>query len=171
MAPSARRDDVGMADGERSVRSMTTATTKRVWWVLPPLFAVLAVGVAFIAPNLSSSTIDARIVRVIDDDRVLLRWSEPNGDIRQLEATVPREYAGLEVVPIRLTGNDEVEIGSPGLRGLSWQAIAVVGGLAAFLGLVVAYSLAGYGFVRGVGEPGSMTPEEVREDRGFYWRS
>ena len=52
--------------------------------------------------------------------------------------------------------------------GPRWTVVALIG---AMFGLVIVNSLRGHGFVRGTGEPGSMQPADVDEDRGFYWRS
>lgn len=146
-------------------------------WALPILFALAAIGLTLVYLNVWAGPIEAQVqpsmVRFENGElRALVRWPvKPDGNFRQRDIAISEEYLDARVVPIRIVGDDEVKVVSRGVQWPSWQVVLVVGAFGALTGLVIALTLAGFGFVRGTGESGSMTREDVREDRGFYWRS
>lgn len=49
------------------------------------------------------------------------------------------------------------------------MTVAVTAIIAFLFAVVVLATLRGFGFVRGTGQPGEMTPDEVEESHAFYW--
>lgn len=87
------------------------------------------------------------------------------------EVVLPTEYHSATTVPVRVLSDWSIEIDETGMRMPRGGLLAIVAGLGALAGLVIVFNARGYGFVRGTGEPGTMTLADVDEDRGFYWRS
>ena len=84
---------------------------------------------------------------------------------------LPLEYHTAITVPVRVLSDGSVEIAETGVRMPGAGLLAISALLGALAGLVIIFNLRGFGFIRGTGEQGTMQPSEVREDRGFYWRS
>ena len=84
---------------------------------------------------------------------------------------LPLEYHTAITVPVRVLSDGSVEIAETGVRMPGAGLLAIGALFGALAGLVIIFNLRGFGFIRGTGEQGTMQPSEVREDRGFYWRS
>ena len=87
------------------------------------------------------------------------------------EVVLPDEYRTANTVPVRVLSDRSVEVGDQSFRLPEIGLLAIVALMGALLGLVVVNNLSGFGFVKGTGRPGESQPADVREDRGFYWRS
>ena len=87
------------------------------------------------------------------------------------DLVLPPEHHSADTVPVRVLADRSIEIAETGFRMPRIGLLAIFAGLGALAGLVIVFNARGYGFVRGTGEPGTMQPSDVDEDRGFYWRS
>jgi len=87
------------------------------------------------------------------------------------EIVLPDEYRTATTVPVRVLSDRSVEVGDQSFRLPGTGLLVIVALMGALLGLVVVNNMSGFGFVKGTGEPGTMQPSDVDEDRGFYWRS
>ena len=94
-----------------------------------------------------------------------------SGAVVVVELLLPIEYHSATTIPVRVLSDGSVEIVETGLRMPATGLLIVSGLFGALAGLVIIFNLRGFGFIRGIGEPGTMQPSEVDEDRGFYWRS
>ena len=54
--------------------------------------------------------------------------------------------------------------------GPSALIVSVTAVIAFLFAVVVLETVRGFGYVRGTGQPGEMTPEQVEESHAFYWR-
>lgn len=156
-------------------------TQRRSEWaqlvVVPLVFAALAVGVLLVIVNLNSpvmAEIDRTSVVIVDGEmQASIQWPAGEEAVRRAEVALPLEYQTETRVPIDVHPDGTIEVLEP-KRGIEVPPIALavlVALIGALLGLVVVNTLRGYGYVRGTGEPGTMQPADVDEDRGFYWRS
>jgi hypothetical protein len=134
--------------------------------------ALAGVALGVLLENLASVRYEARVVAPTVATRdgnttAQVSWRDHDGIVRHAVIEIPDPEAST--VTIAVSGDEVRALRSP----ILWPNpvfIAVLGGVGLLLGIVVRLSLAGYGYVRGTGLPGESTPEEVREDRGFYWR-
>lgn len=125
---------------------------------VPLLFQGLAITAHVVEPS----------VQVQDGQRTaMVRWQSPDGP-RSRRIVIPAEHANASQVRIVRDGNG-YRIAGP--TTADWWVAAIAALIGAAFGAVVVASLAGYGYVRGRGEHGTMTERDLREDRGFYWRS
>ena len=109
-------------------------------------------------------------IRHIDDGHASIEWRNPNGSTRTAEVELPDpSYSVGQEVNITVDPEGGASLAQP--AGPERTVATAVGGVVgALLGGVVVASLAGFGFVRGTGRAGESTSEDVREERGFYWR-
>lgn len=144
--------------------------------MVPFVFAGLGIVAAVLFNNLQADPVDARIIAGsavdVGEGRVDVRiiWTDRVSLERTATIRIGSELLESETIPIWLDPYGEVVLDDPTyhLTPLDYALGAALGGL---LGLVVVLSVHGYGYVRGTGAPGEMTATEVREDRGFYWRT
>ena len=140
--------------------------------------AALAVGLLLVFVNIRVDLVMAEIeptsVTVIDGEmRARIKWPAGATEVHLVDVVIPPQYQTETTVPIDVFSDGTVEIRDSDL-GIKLPAVwllVIVALIGAMFGLVIVNSLRGYGFVRGTGEPGSMQPADVDEDRGFYWRS
>lgn len=150
----------------------------RLEWLIPVLTAALAVAAFMLFDSLQPPPVEAEIIEgttvaVGDQTRVRVRWVDETSTrpiVRTRDVLVPGDFDLTGTVPIRVEGND-AHFQDPGGSDLSPVVVAVTAAVGFALGLVVLGSLRGYGYVRGRDQSASLTPSEVREDRGFYWRT
>lgn len=124
----------------------------RLRWALPALFALVAVGIAIGAVNWTADATQARIdhstMRTVDGETIAtVRWTEPRSGSG--EVVIPDRYVDARTIPIQVNSAGDVEVVDRRFRWPSPMVAAASAGLAALLGLVTAYSAAGYGYVRG----------------------
>ncbi|MDH3190401.1 MAG: hypothetical protein OEM39_07165 [Acidimicrobiia bacterium] len=144
--------------------------------MVPFIFAGLGIVAVVLFNNLQADPVSARIISGsavdIGDGRVevLISWTDRVPLERTARIRIGSELLENETIPIWLGPDGEPLLDDPSyhLTPLDYVLGAALGGL---LGLVVVLSVRGYGYVRGTGAPGEMTATEVREDRGFYWRT
>lgn len=142
------------------------------------MLAVLAVGLLFVFANLPVDPVMAEIestsVTIIDGEmRARIKWPAGETEVHLVDVVIPPEYQTETTVPIDVFSDGTVEIRDSDREFKVppvWLQV-IVALIGAMFGLVIVNNLRGYGFVRGTGEPGSMQPADVDEDRGFYWRS
>ncbi|MFH2071654.1 MAG: hypothetical protein ABIJ75_02260 [Actinomycetota bacterium] len=142
------------------------------FWTLPVLLALAGVLLGAFLENAGPARYEAWVVTptvATQDGTTTARvsWMDQNGTFRHAIIEIPDAEAST--VKIAVSG-DEVKA----LEGsVLWPHpffVAILGGAGLLLGVAVRFSLAGFGYVRGTGEPGESAPEDVREERGFYWR-
>jgi hypothetical protein len=145
---------------------------------VPLVLAALAVGLLLVIVNVQVDPVMAEIeptsVTVIDGEmRARIRWPAGEMEVHLVEVVIPAEYQTETTVPIDVFSDGTVEIrgSDQGIKLPPVWLMVIVALIGAMFGLVIVNSLRGYGFVRGTGEPGSMQPADVDEDRGFYWQS
>ncbi len=146
--------------------------------VVPIVLAVLAAGLLIGFVNLGGGSQVGTITdRSLVDGEMVARIEAPapfagtSGSLVVVELILPLEYHTATTLPVRVLSDWSVEIVETRLRIPAYGLLIVVGLFGALAGLVIVFNLRGFGFIRGTGEQGTMQPSEVREDRGFYWRS
>lgn len=147
------------------------------WWIVA-VFAGLGVIAFVLANGLQAGPTDAEILAESAVDvgngevEVRIEWSFlATPQTTEFETVrIPASALDTESVPIWRLPDGAFTLDDP-THHLGPGDYAMGAVLGALLGFVVVSTLRGYGYVRGTGEPGSMTTNEVREDRGFYWRS
>jgi len=87
------------------------------------------------------------------------------------EVVLPAEYHTATTVPVRVLSDRSVEVGDQSFKLPGTGLLVAAALIGALFGLVIANNLSGFGLIRGTGKQGEMQPADVREDRGFYWRS
>lgn len=138
------------------------------------LFALAAVAALFAVQLAQPEPIQADVVRPVtaaSDDfprPYLVRWTDSEGT-QQGVAMIPERYEGASSVPILVDPSTL----DPYVTDGTWPAgaYALAAGLGFLLGLVVSFSVDGYGYVRGTGQVSETPDLDVAEDRGFYWRT
>lgn len=145
---------------------------------VPLVLAALAVGLLLAFVNLPVDPVMAEIestsVTIVDGEmRARIKWPAGETEVHLVDVVIPPEYQMETRVPIDVFSDGTVEIrdSNRGFKVPPVWLLVIVALIGAMFGLVIVNSLRGYGFVRGTGEPGSMEPADVDEDRGFYWRS
>ena len=140
--------------------------------------AALAVGLLLAFVNLPVDPVMAEIestsVTIVDGEmRARIKWPAGETEVHRVDVVIPPEYQMATRVPIDVFSDGTVEIrdSNRGFKVPPVWLLVIVALIGAMFGLVIVNSLRGYGVVRGTGEPGSMEPADVDEDRGFYWRS
>lgn len=147
------------------------------WWVAAVIIILTTAagaGTAYwfqtLPPNVAvQADVIQRTVRV---DRnglrtATVRWEEGFGShVRTV--VIPDGFEGRDRVPLEhVDGDYRVAVPS----GVDWVVTGFAGLVGALFGVAVVGASAGFGFVRGQGEPGTMTQTDVSEAHGFYWRS
>lgn len=141
---------------------------------------ILAVPVAVVAAvlwlNRPAEVVTARII----DSTVTsaeggfvgnVHWIDDGGIRHNRQVEMTPEHITSGTVPLVAEVGGEVTVVDPAEYGrvpLTVLALAAAIGLA--FALVVVATMRGFGFVRGTGRPGEMTPDEVQESHAFYWR-
>jgi len=145
---------------------------------VPSVSAALAVGLLIGFVNMGGEPQVGKITtRTVVDGEMMARIEAPapyagsSGDVVVAELILPTEYHTATAVPVRVLSDGSVEIVETGFRMPGTGLLTIVACMGALAGLVIHFNLRGFGFIRGIGESGTMQPSEVREDRGFYWRS
>lgn len=161
--------------------SMSVGSTARSDWWFPVVTSLLAVGALLFFNNLQPGPIVADIYEqsantVNGLTEVRISWTDPRhqaaGSRTDVVMVSPELIADGKLEMWIFNSNDGPIYRFDDPRfDLRVAEIGFAAALGALLGLVVVGSVRGYGYVRGKGEFGSMTPTEVREDRGFYWRT
>lgn len=155
---------------------MTTDGRSRRWWVgvvIVILSTVVAASTVYwFQTRPSAAVVQAdlieRTVRVDEDGRrtATVRWEEGFGSYVRT-VVIPEMFEGADQVPLaRVDGDYFVAVP----RGVDWVVTGFAGLAGALFGAVVVGTSAGFGFVRGTGELGTMTETDVSEAYGFYWR-
>ena len=147
-------------------------STFKSWWTLPVLLALAGVLLSVFLENVGPVRYEGRVVApsvTTHDGTTTARvsWFDQNGTGRHAIIEIPDPEASA--VTIAVSG-DEVRAIEGSFLWPHPFFVAILGGVGVLLGVVVRFSLAGSGYVRGTGKPGESAPEDVREDRGFYWR-
>ena len=144
---------------------------------VPLLVAALAAGALIGWVNTGADPVDGLIkARETIDGEIVARIEapspyNPDGETIVDEVALPARYRTATTVPVRVLSDWSIEIVETGFRMPQTGLLAIVTGLGALAGLVIVFNARGYGFVRGTGEPGTMQPSDIEEDKGFYWRS
>jgi len=162
--------------GVMAQRSSTSARPLTRGWAVLWLLAVPALAVSlllwisqppatFVAEVVGSSVSQADGGLVGD-----VRWVDEDGvrHVRSFNLTEEHVTSGTVMLvstegEVRVSDSSE----SSGVSGLTMTLTAVI---ALLFAAVVVATVRGFGFVRGTGQPGEMTPDELEESRGFYWR-
>ena len=148
--------------------------------VVPSVLAVLAAGLLIGFANLGGGPrVGTITARSLVDGEMVARIEAPapysgfsgSREVVVVKLILPIDYHTATTIPIRVLSDGSVEIVETRLRMPATSLLIVVGVFGALAGLVIIFNVRGYGFIRGTGEQGTMQPSEVREDRGFYWRS
>lgn len=140
------------------------------------MFAGLGIIALVLFNKLQADPVDARVIVgsaiQVGEGRVEVQiaWLDRQSTEQTATVRVGSEALERETIPIWFDSDGGVIVEDPTyhLTVPDYVLAAALGGL---LGLVVLLSVHGYGYVRGTGAPGEMTATEVREDRGFYWRT
>lgn len=150
---------------------------RRAWvelLVVPLVLAALAGGALIGFVNLESEPRVGKVTsRTLVDGEMVARIETPasSGEVFVTELILPSEYHTATTIPVRVLSDWSVEIAEAGFRMPGTGLLSIVAAFGALAGLVIVFNSRGFGFIRGTGEPGTMTPADVDEDRGFYWRS
>ena len=151
---------------------------RRSKWVqlvgIPLVTAALGAAALIGIVNIRQEPQMAKVTsRTVIDGETVARIEAPAGPMSVVvaEVVLPDEYRTATTVPVRVLSDRSVEVGDQGFRLPGTGLLAVVALMGALLGLVGVNNLSGFGFVKGTGQPGETQPADVREDRGFYWRS
>lgn len=96
-------------------------------------------------------------------------WIDDEGvrRVRRVEMTTAHVDSGS--VPLTVT-EGEVRIFVPPDQPVSTPVLLLTAAVGLLFAVVVLATLRGFGYVRGTGRSGEMTPDEVRESHAFYWR-
>jgi hypothetical protein len=148
------------------------ASPFKSWWMLPVVLALAGVLLSVLLENVGPVRYEARVVAPSVTTRdgtttAQVAWRDQNDTLRHAVVELPDADASTVVIAV---SGDEVKALEGSFLWPHPAAAAIFGGVGLLLGIVVRLSLAGHGFVRGTGMPGESAPEDVREDRGFYWR-
>lgn len=129
-----------------------------LWWVSQPptTFEAEVVGS-------SVSRADGGLVGDV-------RWVDDNGVRRVRSFDLTEEHVTSGTVMLVSMEGEVTVLDSSESTGASGLTMAVTALIAFLFAVVVLATVRGFGFVRGTGQPGEMTPDEVEESRGFYWR-
>lgn len=137
-------------------------------------FAVVAIGVLFAVQLAQPDPITAEVIRPIaagSDDSprpYLVRWTDSEGT-QEGVVFIPERYAEASTAPILIHTSTLEPYVTDGTWPLAAYSTAATLGL--LLGLVVSFSVDGFGYVRGTGQVSETPDLDVAEDRGFYWRT
>lgn len=147
-------------------------------WLVPLVVAALAVVALWGFHNLPSDSIPATIIESTASEPVdgqvdvTISFSFPSNPetIERRQVTISEDQLDTGVIPIWVVSGDTFSLKEPGmfLTPFDFVLAAVIGGL---LGVVMVFTMQGYGYVRGDGEPGSRPEVPVGEEQGFYWRT
>ncbi len=143
---------------------------------IPLLVGAIAVAVLLGIVNARPEPQIARVTsRTLVDGEMVAKVEAPApydpSAVIVADVVLPVEYQTETTVPVHVLSDRSVEVAEPGFRMPRTGLLVAVALLGAGFGLVIVNNLRGYGFVRGTGQPGTMQQADVREDRGFYWRS
>ena len=142
------------------------------WWTLPVVLALAGVLLSVFLENVGPVRYEAWVIApavATGDGTATARvsWRDEGGTFRHADIEIPDPVAST--VTIAVSGSEVRALTGSFLWPHPFLA-AILGGVGVLLGIVVRLSLAGYGYIRGTGQPGETAPEDVREDHGFYWR-
>lgn len=142
-----------------------------LWLVAVPALAVSALLWLSQPPEPFTGEIVGSSVSESDDGLVGdVSWIDEDGvrRVRSFDLTEAQVASGTVLL---ISTENRVRVLDPSRdRGLSATTVAVTAGIALLFAIVVLATVRGFGFVRGTGRPGEMTPDEVEESRAFYWR-
>lgn len=99
-----------------------------------------------------------------------VRWVDEDGVRRVRSFSLTEDHVASGTV-LLVRSENQVRVFDPSRdTGPSAMTVAVTAIVAFLFAVVVLATLRGFGFVRGTGQPGEMTPDEVKESHAFYWR-
>jgi len=157
-------------------RSSTSARRLVRGWATLWLLAVPALAVAVLlwsstAPRAFSSEVVGSSVSQTDEG--------PVGDVRWVDEAEIRSVRSFNLTEEQITSvtvllvNTENQVRVFDLSrdsGPSDLIVSVTAVIAFLFAVVVLETVRGFGYVRGTGQPGEMTPQQVEESHAFYWR-
>lgn len=141
------------------------------WLLAVPLLAVSAfLWLSRPTEPFAAEVVGSSVTQTDDGLVGDVRWVDGDGVRRVRSFNLTEEQVASGDVLLVDTEN-QVRVLEPSRdRGPSAWTVAVTAGISLLFAIVVLATLRGFGFVRGTGRPGEMTPEEVEESHGFYWR-
>lgn len=143
-------------------------------WVFILVFPLLVV-VALLWLNRPVDSTQARIIEstVTSTNAGFvgnMQWTDDGGVRHNRRVELTPEHVTSGTVPLVMS-EGEMRVVDPVEYGrMSPIVLAVAAAIALAFTLVVVATMRGFGFVRGTGRSGEMTPDEVQESRAFYWR-
>lgn len=155
---------------------MRMGSNRRLSWMVPFVFAALALGcfalIATLQPKPQSAGVVDERGSPFSSDYILTVTYQTEDGIDIVEQVVSfQPYDAGDVVLIWPETEDSAAMVASEPLELTVGSALVVIGFGLLLGLVVTLSVNGFGFVPGTGRTGETDPEEIHESRGFYWRS
>lgn len=129
-----------------------------LWWVSQP-------PATFVGEVVGSSVSQADGGLVGD-----VSWVDEDGVRRVRSFELTEEHVTSGTVMLLSTEGEVTVLDSSESTGVSGLTMAATALIAFLFAVVVLATVRGFGFVRGTGQPGEMTPDEVEESHGFYWR-
>ncbi len=159
-----------MAHGSRTSRR----TPKRKWLALR-LLAVPALAVAAVLflsqhPEPFPAEVVGGLSQTNEGTVADLRWIDEAGVAHTQSFNLTEEQITSGTV-LLVDTEDRVSVYDPSAYSRLSAVILAVTAVVAFLfAVVVEATVHGFGFVRGTGKFGEMTPDDVEESHAFYWR-
>lgn len=138
--------------------------------VAVPVLAVSALLWLSRPPVIHNAQVIEPSVSQTDDGFVgNVTWIDEGGR-RVSRVAMTAEHLESGMVPMVVV-EGEVRVVDPSeKRGVSTMALVTTAAIALAFAVVVLATVRGFGYVRGTGSAGEMTPDEVQESHGFYWR-
>jgi hypothetical protein len=117
-----------------------------------------------------AQVVDPSVTRTDDGFVGNVTWIDDEGVRRVSSVELTSEHVDSGTVPV-VTVEGEVSVVDPSEQTqVPITVLLVTAAIALAFAVVVLATLRGFGFVRGTGRAGEMTPDEVQESRAFYWR-
>lgn len=145
-------------------------------WVLLGLVAVPALAVSVLLwlgqpPEPFTAEVVGSSVSQTDEGLVGdVRWVDEDGVRRVRSFSLTEDHVTSGTV-LLVSTEGQVRVFDPSRdTGPSPLTVTVTAVIALLFAVVVLSTLRGFGFVRGTGQPGEMTRDEVKESHAFYWR-
>lgn len=137
-------------------------------------FPLLVVG-ALLWLNRPAEIIEAQVIESTVEMTDMgfvgnVTWTDANGVRHNREVNMTVEHVSSGTVHLVISEGETVVVDPAEYGRVSPAVLVTAGSIALAFALVVVATIRGYGFVRGTGQSGEMTPDEVQESRGFYWR-
>lgn len=100
-----------------------------------------------------------------------VQWTDDGGIRHNRRVELTPEHVTSGTVPLVVDASGDLMVVDPAEYGrVPLTGMAIAAGIGLAFAFVVVATMRGLGFVRGTGQPGEMTSDQVQESRAFYWR-